>query len=915
MSTDSANKPAKVAGEMFPSVGVCMLLVGAYLLLAELGHALSFESKVATFWPPSGLSLSALLLAPKRAWPRLILAILAANLISDVFFHDKTLWQSLGFATANLSVALLGAFLYKSWFPKRATLASFSEVAAFVLLCCILATQIGATIGAAVLQVSFELNYWESWRVWWSGDAIGMIVFAPLFLLVLSPQTQRPKDWQEYALLGMLVLLIAGVTQLVVGQQTKPIATLIVPLLIVAALRFKVFGAALGVAAMTIVAVWATSQGSGLFASLGDLGEQALSLQIYIATMAISALTLAAAAMERDQQAQLLEGQRELKRTILDTLPAYIWFKDTNNRILKVNQAAADATGLPRDEIEGKAAEEIYPEQAERYHEGDRQVMASGVPLQGIVEELKGKGGTRWMSIDKHPVRDANDEIEGIVVVATDITERRQSERQLRLNQFTTDHSTNAVYWARPDGSFAYANAAACKMLGYTSEELLERRVSDIAAGVPPEKWPAHWNRVKENGSIGIETQHVGSDGIPREVALQINYVNYEDEEFLVATAHDITLRKHQEQELARVKEQLQLAITGGNVGLWDWDIQSETVYYSPEFHDQLGEPRGTLSGLDAWKSRLHPEDLEKSLQRVEDQFAGTYADADYEQTFRMQHADGSYRWIRTLGQLLRDPLGNPLRMIGVHVDVTENQELLAKIQRAYRELDSFTYVASHDLKAPLRAIDNLSRWIADDLADQIPEQSAEHLSILQQRAQRMELLLDDLLAYSRVGRKRFEPEEVDTEHLVRNAFELVAPTEGFRLTTNNMPRLATVRPPLELCLRNLIDNAIKHHDRGGGCITVECEGQPHFYKFSVSDDGAGIPEQFHERIFGMFQSLKPRDQVEGSGIGLTMLKKTVEHYGGQLTLESSPGAGSTFSFTWPKSLQASVVQVVQEAY
>lgn len=914
MSTDSASKPAKVAGEMFPSVGVCSLLIVAYLLLAELGHALSFESKVATFWPPSGLSLAALLLSSKRAWPRLVLAILAANLISDICFHDKTLWQSLGFATANLTVSLLGSYLLKSLYPRPTTLSSFGEVAAFVLLCCTLATEIGATIGAAVLHYSFELDYWESWRVWWSGDAIGMLVFAPLFLLVLSPETRRPKDWQEYAFLGMLVFLIAGVTHLVVGQQTKPIATLIVPLLIVAALRFKVFGAALGVAAMTIVAVWDTSRGSGLFASIGDLGEQALSLQIYIATMAISALTLAAAAMERDQQAQLLESQRLLKRTILDTLPACIWFKDTNNRILKVNQAAAEATGLPREEIEGKPTEEIYPEQAERYHEGDRQVMASGEPLQGIIEELEGKNGTRWLSIDKHPVRDANNEIEGIVVVATDITERRQSERQLRLNQFTTDHSTNAVYWARPDGSFAYANAAACKMLGYTAKELLERRVSDIAAGVPPEKWPAHWNRVKENGSIGIETQHVGSDGIPRDVALQINYVNFEDEQFLVATAHDITERKHQEQELARVKEQLQLAITGGNVGLWDWDVVGETVYYSPEFHDQLGEPRGTLSGLEDWRSRLHPEDLERSVKRVEEQFAGSYDDADYEQTFRMQHSDGSYRWIRSLGQLLRDPQGNPVRMIGVHMDVTENQELLDKIKQAYRELDSFTYVASHDLKAPLRAIDNLSQWIADDLADQIPQQSAEHLSILQHRAQRMELLLDDLLAYSRVGRKRFEPEQVDTEQLVRNAFELVAPPTGFRLTTNNLPSFVTVRPPLELCLRNLIDNAIKHHDRGEGCIEVNCVGQTHYYKFSVSDDGAGIPEQFHERIFGMFQSLKPRDQVEGSGIGLTMLKKTVEHYGGQLTLESSPGAGSTFSFTWPKSLQASVAQVVQEA-
>ncbi|MEQ8836504.1 MAG: PAS domain-containing protein, partial [Lacipirellulaceae bacterium] len=395
----------------------------------------------------------------------------------------------------------------------------------------------------------------------------------------------------------------------------------------------------------------------------------------------------------------------------------------------------------------------------------------------------------------------------------------------------------------------------------------LERRVSDIAPEYPAETWNDYWNMIKGKGYHEIETQHQGSDGVRHAVSIQIHFVDNEEEPLLVATSRDISERKRQEQELARIREQLQLAMTGGNVGLWDWDIVGEDVYYSPEFHDQLGEPRETLSGLEDWRSRLHPDDLEQALKRVEEQFEGRYGDSEYEQTFRMRHADGNYRWIRSLGQLLRDLQGNPLRMIGVHVDVTENHELLERVRSAYRELDSFTYIASHDLKAPLRAIDNLSSWIAADLEDQLPEKSAEHLSILRQRTRRMELLLNDLLEYSRVGRSKFHAEEVDTDQLVKDAFELVAPAEGFRLTTSELPVFDTVRPPLELCLRNLIDNAIKHHDRGEGNITVGCEVQTHYYRFSVSDDGAGIPEEFHDRIFGMFLSLKPRDEVEGSGI------------------------------------------------
>ena len=228
--------------------------------------------------------------------------------------------------------------------------------------------------------------------------------------------------------------------------------------------------------------------------------------------------------------------------------------------------------------------------------------------------------------------------------------------------------------------------------------------------------------------------------------------------------------------------------------------------------------------------------------------------------------------------------------------------ERTAELQRSNRELDHFAYVASHDLKAPLRAIEHLSEWIETDVRDLLPAASQEHLAKLRRRVHRMERLLDDLLAFSRAGRVQHAPERVATDDLVRSVFELLAPPPGFQLIADaSLPIFTTERVPLETVLRNLIGNAIKHHDRRDGCVQVSAKEMEDWVEFSVADDGPGIAPDFHERIFELFQTLKPRDQVEGSGMGLAIVKKTVESMGGATSVASVVGEGAVFRFTWPK--------------
>lgn len=224
------------------------------------------------------------------------------------------------------------------------------------------------------------------------------------------------------------------------------------------------------------------------------------------------------------------------------------------------------------------------------------------------------------------------------------------------------------------------------------------------------------------------------------------------------------------------------------------------------------------------------------------------------------------------------------------------------ELERSNQELDRFAYVASHDLNAPLRAIRNLATWAVEDAGERLPKASQEHLDKLLSRIGRMQRLLEDLLVYSRANRFQHNPEWLDSAAIVQDALNLLEIPAGFSIKVGQeMPLFRAERTPLELTLRNLIGNAIKHHDRSNGTISIEAQERDTAVEFIITDDGPGIAKEYQERIFAMFQTLRPLDEIEGSGLGLAIVKKTIESRGGIINVESDPGKGAIFRFTWPK--------------
>ena len=248
------------------------------------------------------------------------------------------------------------------------------------------------------------------------------------------------------------------------------------------------------------------------------------------------------------------------------------------------------------------------------------------------------------------------------------------------------------------------------------------------------------------------------------------------------------------------------------------------------------------------------------------------------------------------------DVTGQVLTRREVEHKAEELARLTRDLERSNKELDQFAYVASHDLKAPLRGIANLTQWIEEDLGDKVTGESREHMQLLKGRVHRMEALIDGILAYSRAGRVRERPARVDVGALLHELIELLAPPpETTIVVAPDMPVIETERVPLQQVFMNLIGNAIKYTRRPDARIEVTAQPEGELYRFAIVDNGPGIAPQYREKIWQIFQTLAPRDKVEGTGIGLSVVRKTVESRGGSAWLESEPGRGSTFYFTWPK--------------
>lgn len=242
----------------------------------------------------------------------------------------------------------------------------------------------------------------------------------------------------------------------------------------------------------------------------------------------------------------------------------------------------------------------------------------------------------------------------------------------------------------------------------------------------------------------------------------------------------------------------------------------------------------------------------------------------------------------------------NNAYILGVCRDITEREALITELQSVNEDLSSFTSVASHDLKSPLNAIRRLLAWIAEDCESLLPEEHVANIRLVVSRADRMHTLLDDLLDYAKIGRETVDRSEINLSNLASDITQLLDVPSEVSITAPDKVILMPV-VPFKTVMLNLIGNAVKHNDKAHGIVAIECTETLRHYRIDVRDNGPGIDPQHSKRIFQLFQTLKPRDEVEGSGMGLSVVQKHVTSFGGTVDLLSDGKNGSTFRLLWPK--------------
>ena len=485
------------------------------------------------------------------------------------------------------------------------------------------------------------------------------------------------------------------------------------------------------------------------------------------------------------------------------------------------------------------------------------------------------------------------------------LTERRRldAERDAFFNL-----SLDMLCTASFDGYFKQLNPAWEKVLGWTLEEL---RAHPFIAFVHPDDVAStraiDAKIMAGDSTVSFENRYRCKDGSYR--YLLWTAIASLEPQLILATARDITDQKKSKQVLEDSRRSLAEAQEIAHVGSWEWDISADRVTWSDELYRIYGHQPGAFAvTYQRFLEQVLPEEREHVDGIVRRAFeTGQFPDYQH----RIRRADGTVRTLQAGGRVDMGDDGKPARMAGTSQDITERMQAQAELAaradelaRSNKELEEFADVASHDLQEPLRTVGSFVQLLTKQYAAADDPKVAEYTQFVLDGVGRMQSLIQDLLAYSRVSREGHSFQPADLGHALqqaRAALEAATTQSGARITHDLMPTLGCDAGQLSLVFQNLIGNALKYRGERPPRIHVGAHRSDAGWTFSVSDNGIGIEPRHFEKIFVIFQRLHPREHYSGTGIGLAVCKKIVHRHGGRIWVESGgEGQGATFFFTLP---------------
>ena len=592
---------------------------------------------------------------------------------------------------------------------------------------------------------------------------------------------------------------------------------------------------------------------------------------------------------------------------------------DENTRILSANLTAAFMLGTYRSDLIRKSLYAfVKSKDRDTLYLHLRRLFKRKQP-QTCELQIKGfDGKPLWVRLSSLYDEDAHQRSQSRTTIL-DIDEQKQIQHELENLAAIVRFSEDAMIRKSVNGIITHWNPAAEKIYGFSAAEAMGHHIKLI---IPPERMEENHELVRRVlGGEQIkawETVRRTKYGKTIDIALSLAAIRDDRGEItaLASIERDISERVMTRQRLYRVSKELQMATEAAEIGTWFLDFSRGTAQCNDELYRLLGlDPRPGPEDIGFFFDFIHPDDRRGRLENT-----GTLinrASSELMDEFRIIRKDGQTRWLAVRGRIIPDASGEPVQMAGINFDITDIKQAreaervaqmnlavkLIQLEQKNEELDQFAYAASHDLKAPLRAIRNYSDFLYEDLAESLSGEQKQYLEGLKTAAGQGQTLIDDLLAYARIGRTSIQIERVDMPALINEVKSFLNLASDIEVRVQkDWPVIETDPMLLSQILKNLVANAVKFNHSASKQVDIGWRQivENGSIEISVRDNGVGIDPQYRQQIFHIFKRLHTTREYEGTGIGLAIVKKAAGELNAGVRVESTPGEGSTFFVELP---------------